>query len=142
MNQITSRVDFDDKKMKVDKFKLKENRPRHSPRRSIIIYWSSSLITSFSSWWLQCFSLDFSDPFTMEGLFYYIILFRRSWPSTCWSSNLLLKCLSHQIPSQAFCVLRQPMQHCSRHHTCGIYHSHKFLFLTSLSNLSLSGIRT
>ena len=38
VNQITSKVDLNDKKMKIDKFKLKENRHRHSPRRSVLIY--------------------------------------------------------------------------------------------------------
>ena len=40
MNQITSKVDSDDKKMKTDWFILNKNRHRHSPRRSVLIYFS------------------------------------------------------------------------------------------------------
>ena len=36
VNQMISKVDLDNKKMKIDKFKLKENRHWHSPRRSDI----------------------------------------------------------------------------------------------------------
>ena len=41
MNQTITNVDSDDKKIKVDWFDLKKkNRPRHSPRRSVFIYFS------------------------------------------------------------------------------------------------------
>ena len=52
----------------------------------------------FSSWLLQCFSLSFFDPPFMVGLFHYIVPFKQSWSSTCWSFKPLLECLSHRTP--------------------------------------------
>ena len=74
----------------------RENRPQHNLRRLVFIY----------------FSLDFSDPPLMKGLFHYIVLFRLSWSSTCRPSKLLIEYFSHQIPSHALCALRQSMRHC------------------------------
>ena len=78
----------------------KENRPWHSPRRSVLIY---SLQVRLQSWFLSAivFLLWFSDPSSMVGFFYYIVPFKRSWSSTCWPSKSLLECLSHQTPLQA-----------------------------------------
>ena len=38
MNQITTKVDSDDKRMKLNKFKLKKNHHWHSSRRLVHIY--------------------------------------------------------------------------------------------------------
>jgi len=76
----------------------KESRHWHNPRRSILQYISFKCDYKVSSRWLQCFSLDFSPSFSMEGLLHYIVLFEWSWPYTCWSSKPLLECLSHQTP--------------------------------------------
>ena len=46
MSQTISKMDPDDKKIKIDWFNLKKNRPWHNPRRSVLIYFFSSLITS------------------------------------------------------------------------------------------------
>ena len=51
-------------------------------------------------------------PF-LEDFLRYISPFSWSWPSICWSCRSLFECLSHQLPSQTFCELQQPKQHCS-----------------------------
>ena len=54
MSQTTSKMDPDDKKIKIDWFNLKKNRHWHNPRRSVLIYFFSSLITSLI---LDCYSV-------------------------------------------------------------------------------------
>ena len=54
MSQTISKMDPDDKKIKIDWFNLKKNRPWHNPRRSVLIYFFSSLITSLI---LDCYSV-------------------------------------------------------------------------------------
>ena len=59
MNQITTKVDSDDKRMKINKFKLKKNHHWHSSRRLVHIYiyiyiYLSSLITNTI---LDCYSV-------------------------------------------------------------------------------------
>ena len=51
------------------------------------------------------FFLYFLDPHLMENLLHYIAPFGPSWSYTCWSSESLLKYLSHQTPSLTFCEL-------------------------------------
>ena len=46
--------------------------------------------------------LSFFDPLPMEGLLHYIAPSGLSWSYTCWSFELLLECLSHQLPPEVF----------------------------------------
>ena len=67
---------------------------------------------------LQCVLYRFFDPLSLVGLLHYIAPLRWSWPSICWSSRPLLKCLSHQTPSQAlvsWCSQGNTVQRSSPH---------------------------
>ena len=100
MNQITSKVDSDDKKMKTDWFILNKNRHRHSPRRSVLIY--------FSQVWLQVQFLIttvvfflISPPSLSTFLLFFTTSPFSSLPST-WTLECLCWSLSHQHPPEVF----------------------------------------
>ena len=96
----TNKVNSIDKNKKVDWInpkKIVSDRVRGSQ----FLYISYKFDYKVGSWLLQYFSLDFSDPHSMVGLFHYIVIFKRSWPYICWSSQPLLECLSHRTPPQA-----------------------------------------
>ena len=82
MNQTTTKVNSEDKKIKIDWFNLKKNRPWHSLRRSVLIY-LSQVCLQVQFMIAIVFLFLFLDSFSLEGLLHYIVLFRRSWPSTC-----------------------------------------------------------
>ena len=107
MNQISSKVDSDDKEMKIDWFILNKI-VLGTVRGDQFLYNPYKFDYRVDSWLLQYFSCDFFDPLSMEDLLHYIIPFGRSWSFTSWSFEPLLECLSHQTPSLAFCELWQP----------------------------------
>ena len=100
MRWTTNKVNSIDKNRKVDWI---------NPKKIVIsrvwgsqfLYISCKFDYKVGTWLLQYFSLDFSDPHSMVGLFHYIVFFKRSWPFTCWSAKPLLECLSHRTPPQA-----------------------------------------
>ena len=106
MIRTERQMDFNQRKSSLDKFE--------EINSCIFIL---SMITSL---FLDCYSVSFQislpifPSFFMDGLFYYIVLFRQSWPSTCWSSKSPLECLSHRTPLQSFCASKLSIQHCSR----------------------------
>ena len=62
MNQTICKVDFDDKKMKIDRFKLKKI-ILGTVRRDQFFYIDSQVWLQVQFLILQCFSLSFSIPF-------------------------------------------------------------------------------
>ena len=60
-------------------------------------------------------------PLSLENFLHYIASFFSSWPSICWLSRPLLKCLSHQTPLKFFvsCGNQDGTVQGSSPHKCG-----------------------
>ena len=85
MSQIITKLDSDDKRMKIDKFKLK-NIVINTVWGDQFLYTSHKFDYKFGFWLLQCFSLDFSNPRSLSliafFLFYTTFLFHLHPPRT------------------------------------------------------------
>ena len=82
MNQATSKVDFDEKIMKIDKFKLKKI-VLGIVRGDQFLYIDSQICLQVRFLIATVFFSQLLYLFSMKGLLHYIVPFRRSSPSTC-----------------------------------------------------------
>ena len=106
MNQTNTKIDSDGKRMKINEFILKENHPRQSPRRSVLLYFSQTglqdqflLLSSFPFYFLIHFFsrvphviyptlIDLGPPF-VDHLGYYLSacpIGHSLWPSVSRNS--------------------------------------------------------
>ena len=80
MNQTTTKVDSNDKRMKIDKFKLKKI-VFGTIWGDQFLYISLKFDYKYNSWLLQCFSLSFSIPSLRVSLLFYTLFPFHLYPS-------------------------------------------------------------